>query len=484
MLAEIESFVSSHHLINAWSVTWALYLASIVIWILLQKRSPLSTLLWVMTLALLPYLGYAVYYFFGPQRLKRQHSKRLRSRLNLSGLADTTRARQAQLEFSPATLRLSTLIRNTAGAPLSAADDVRLLSGGGETYDAFLEAIADARDHIHVEFYIYEPDQTGKSIRDALIDRAKKGITVRFLVDALGSARLGRKFLQPMREAGIEVGFFHRVRIGRRIRPVTNYRNHRKILICDGRIGFTGGLNITDDENERINPDTAYHDAHIRIEGAAVRWLQLIFLEDWTYSTGQRIRQEEMDALLPELPPGPYSVQILSSGPDDPRESIHRTQVAAIEAAQERVWLTTAYFVPSEPALTSLTNAALKGLDVRLLVPARGDSRVVTAAARSYFAELMEAGVKVWEFQDRMLHSKTLLIDNDYSFIGTANFDNRSFRLNYEVQALLYGPTVAKQFGRQFEQDQKRSIRVNPKKKDPWWRLLGDAAARVLSPIL
>lgn len=475
--------ISQHQVVTALSLAWAVYLGAVAIWIILQKRSPVSTLLWIFTLALLPYGGFAVYYFFGPQRLKRRRLKRLRSRVGISTQTELARLRESPHDVPLPMAQMAALGVATCDAPVSTATDVRLLVGGGETYEAFLAAIDGARDHINIEFYIFEPDRIGTAVRDRLIARARDGVKIRFLVDALGSSSLGRKFLRPLREAGVHVAFFHDVKIGRRLRPVTNFRNHRKILIVDGRIGFTGGINITDDEDERVRSD-AYHDVHIRFEGGAVRWLQMVFLEDWAYSTNQRTEVAEVQSLLPEMTPGEHFVQILSSGPDDPRESIHRMQLAAINAATERVWLTTAYFVPTAAALMSLTLAAQRGVDVRVLVPCVSDSRVVTAAARSYFDELIDAGVKVWEYQDRMLHSKTLVVDQTYSFVGTANFDTRSFVLNFEVTALIYGPDMASNLNRQFEIDLRRSSRVARNRKVSPLRRLGDATARLFSPVL
>jgi len=472
-----------HHLVNAWSVAWALYIGSVTVWIVWQRRSPLSTVLWILVLAFMPYVGYAVYYFLGPQRLKRRRIKRLRTRLLIASQTERAFLREQQYEAPAAVARIAALGRATCDIPPSSATDVQLLVGGAQTYDAFVEAISAARHHIHVEFYIFDPDRIGTLIRDLLVRKAREGVTVRLLVDALGSDALSRRFLAPLREAGVQIGFFHNIRIGRRLRPVTNYRNHRKILICDGKLGFTGGLNVTDDEDERIRPD-AYHDVHLRIEGGAVRWLQMTFLEDWAYATHQRTEERDLDALLPDMPAGEHYVQILTSGPDDPRQAIHRTQIAAIHAATERVWLTTAYFVPSEPALLSLVTAAQKGVDVRLLVPQRSDSLVVTAAARSYFDELLEAGVKIWEYRDRMLHSKTLLVDDTYSFIGTANFDQRSFELNFEVTALVYGEAMARQLGRQFELDLRHAARVTKDRKTTFARRLFDSFARLFSPML
>jgi len=475
--------ITQHQVVTTLSLLWAIYLGAVAIWIILQKRSPVSTLLWILTLALLPYAGFGVYYFFGPQRLRRRRLKRLRSRIAIAGQTEVARLKESPHDVPLPVGQMIRLGTSTSDVPVSTATDMRMLVGGGQTYDAFIEAIDGAKNHIHIEFYIYNPDRIGTLIRDRLIAKAREGVTVRFLVDALGSSSLGRRFLRPLRDAGVHVAFFHDVKIGRRLRPVTNFRNHRKILVVDGVIGFTGGINVTDEEDERVRDD-AYHDIHLRIEGGAVRWLQMVFLEDWAYSTSERMDPADVPSLLPDTPAGEHYLQILCSGPDDPRESIHRMQVAAINAATERVWLTTAYFVPTGAALMSLTLAALRGVDVRVLVPCVSDSRVVTAAARSYFDELIDAGVKVWEYQDRMLHSKTLVVDDTYSFIGTANFDQRSFVLNFEVTALIYGPVMASNLNRQFEVDLRKSMRVQARRKVSPLRRLGDATARLFSPVL
>jgi cardiolipin synthase len=362
---------------------------------------------------------------------------------------------------------------------------VELLSGGARTFDAIFEAVRAARDHVHIEYYIFEPDRIGTQLRELLIERARAGVTVRLLLDALGSKRIGRRFIAPMLEAGVEVALFHDTRIGRRLRPVTNYRTHRKIVVCDGSVGFTGGVNITDEEDARTRPD-AYHDVHLRLEGNAVRWLQTTFLEDWSYATG-KTPQASADALarvVPQLPAGDIAVQIVTSGPDNAQEAIHRMHVAAIHSAEQRAWLTTPYFVPGEPGLMALTSAALRGVDVRLLVPRRSDSWVVSAAARSYYDELIAAGVKVWEYKARMLHSKTLVVDDRCAMIGTANFDNRSFRLNFEVMAVVYGPSLAGPLAAQFETDLHSAASVRGHRRQPFWRRLLEATARLFSPLL
>lgn len=468
-------------------VAWGTYVAGLAVWIILQKRSPAATVSWILLLAWVPLLGYLIYYFFGPQRLKRFRLRRLRSRLSLAAQADAAHAHEAAYEDSGPLQGLARLAYASCDNPLSTAHEVSLLVDGEQTFDAIFEAIRQARRHIHAEYYIFEADTTGTALRDLLAERAAEGVTVRLLVDALGAPLAGGRFFKPLVDAGGQVAYFHATRIGRRLRPVINFRTHRKIVVCDGQVGFTGGLNVTDDQDERIDPN-AYHDVHLRLKGGAVRWLQMVFLEDWVYATrhGENVEFSPGDHedYMPHSEPGSRFVQILHSGPNDPREAIYRVQVAAIHNATEKVWLTTPYFVPPQPAMMSLTSAAMRGVDVRVLVPRRSDSRIVTAAARSYFDELIEAGVKVWEYPDRMLHSKTLLVDSECSFVGTANFDNRSFRLNYEVCALVYGPELAEDLARQFEKDLSSATMVQKSRNTSIFQRLFEACCRLFSPIL
>src|SRR5690606_6415338 len=380
---------------------------------------------------------------------------------------------------------LATLAQATSGLPASTCTDVRLLVDGGATYDALLEAIASAREHVHLEYYIYAADRTGTALRDALAERARAGVAVRLLLDAVGSAGIPRDFFAPLADAGGEVAWFHPMQFGRIWqRTWINLRSHRKIVVVDGRVGFTGGSNITDEQHERPRAD-AYRDLHVRVEGDAVRGLQVLFVEDWAYATGQRNFIASVVRAMPPRRPGPISAQVLGSGPDSPWEAIHRLHVGAIHAASRRVWLATPYFVPGEAAMMALTSAALGGLDVRVLVPRNSDSRLVTWAARSYFDELLAAGVRVYEYGPRMLHTKALLVDDDLAIVGSANFDSRSFSLNFEVSMVFRDAGVTADLERLFNGDFASAPRVRPDRPVPLWSVrLPEALARLLSPVL
>ncbi|MDG2517676.1 cardiolipin synthase [Lysobacter soli] len=453
---------------------WLTYVVWLGLWIVLQKREPVATLSWLISLAALPYIGFLIYFFFGPQRIRRQRLRRVRARATLppppEGLVPT-----------PDAIELARLAQSTTGLPPITATRVDLLIDGSAKYVALLEAIANARDHIHLEYYIYLPDRTGTALRDALVERARAGVQVRLLLDAVGSGRTKRKFLQPLVEAGAEVAWFHPMKLQWFWkRPWLNLRTHRKIVVIDGEIGFTGGINITDEEDERLRED-AYRDLHLRLEGDIVRELQLVFIEDWAYATGE----PPLRVHHPAPRRGTISAQVLVSGPDSSWEAIHRVHVAAIHSAQRRVWLVTPYFVPGEAARMALTSAALGGLDVRLLVPKVCDSRLVTLAARSYFDELLEAGVKVHEYGPRMLHSKALLCDDDLAIVGSANFDHRSFRLNFEVSVLFRDKALAAELESLIQGECNLAPRVREDRAQPLWSTrLPEGLARLVSPLL
>ena len=462
-----------HWLIAALIIGWLVYVSVVSVWVIMQRSEPVATLGWLMALAFLPYVGFLVYYVLGPQRIRRSGHRREAAHAAIGARGKSNIGDEAVV--------LSRMAQSMTGYPRTTATRVDLLVDGGATYDALVEAINASQRHVHVEYYIYAGDRTGLRIRDALIERAKAGVKVRMLLDGVGS-KLERKFAQPLHEAGVELAFFHPVRWWALFsRPTVNMRSHRKIVICDGTIGFTGGINVTDDENETLN-DKAFHDLHLRIEGDAVRWLQVAWLEDWQYATQKTITD---DALFADPAPGPISAQVIPAGPDNAWEPIHRMQVEAIHAAQHRVWLATPYFVPSRAALFALEGAAMRGLDVRIVVPKRSDSRLVTAAARSYFDKALKAGVRIYEYGPRMLHCKVLLTDEALAMIGTSNFDTRSFSLNFEIVMLFCDEGVSGTIEASMKADMALSTEVTKRSaKPPFLSRLGEATARLFSPML
>lgn len=477
------------------------YVIGLAGWILFEKRSPLATIAWILSLFALPYVGFIVFFFLGPRRLVRKRLKHKRARGQVSATAPLGASDPPPAQNDPRVEQLALLVTRAGEPPPSQCDSVEIFHDALKTYDAMEEAIRNAKSHIHICYYIFGHRRSGLRFREALIARAKAGVTVRLLVDDVGSSTLTKRFIKPMRDAGIMFAKFNEVAFSR-IRSRVDFRNHRKILVCDGTVGFTGGVNISDEylpriggpkplgeslrdaKRERVGHAAPWRDSHLKITGDAVRWLQLTFLDDWYYSTGFAARDKGY--FPPQTRVGEHLVQIVASGPDRDVEPIQKLYFAAIATARDRVYATTPYFVPDDAVLTALTTAAMRGVDVRVLVPQRSDSLIVTAAARSYYDALLAAGVRVYEYQPTMIHSKTLVVDDFFAAVGTANIDNRSFRLNFEVTAILYGEQHATELSRQFREDLavSKEITVGMRQHIPVKWKVAEAAARLLSPLL
>ncbi|MCX7808252.1 MAG: phospholipase D-like domain-containing protein, partial [Deltaproteobacteria bacterium] len=299
-----------------------------------------------------------------------------------------------------------------------------------------------------------------------------------------GSYRLPRQRLEALVRAGGRVAWFNPVR-GVRWR-FANFRTHRKILIIDGMHAFTGGMNISAKQAKSFSRELAWRDTHLGLSGPVVRVLQRIFFEDWYFASGELIPAKPEFFIKPTCPEGGILVQIIGSGPDRDLSPIHAFLCSAIGQAKERIWLTTPYFVPDEAALSALLNAGLRGVDVRVILPKSSDSRLVDLAARSYFPDLVRGRIRFFEYQPRFIHAKSVVIDRELAIIGTANFDNRSFRLNFEVMAVVYDEGVNSELGKAFLMDLQNSkeVRAHQVYRKGILTRLGENGARLFSPLL
>jgi cardiolipin synthase len=457
---------------------WVIVVGVIII---LQRRSAAATLAWLLALVFLPVIGLLIYRLIGPLRLERKKLKRVASR---RAVGEAVTALAALDDGSVEHIQLATIAMGLGEAPPLRADELTVYLDGASKYSAILDAIASARHHVHLEYYIWEPDTIGTALRDALIERAKAGIKVRMIVDGTGSNKLSKRFLAPLLAAGVDVAKFNPVRLLKLRLRRPDFRTHRKIVVVDGRIAFTGGMNITDSHSAAYGPDY-WRDTHLRIAGAAVWPLQRLFMEDWYFAT-DTLCPVDADTFPPPARDGTHLVQVIGSGPDSDAFAIHKVLFTAINQSTDRCWLTTPYFVPDESLLTALITAGLRDVDVRLLVPKKGDSRLVDMAARSYFPELLAAGVRVYEYESRFIHAKTLVCDDDVAIIGTANLDNRSFRLNFEVAAVIYSGTINFALADAFTTDLEGSRELDRAQydKQPLTTRLGQATARLISPLL
>jgi cardiolipin synthase len=467
-------------------VVWLIGMSA---WIILERRSPVATWAWIFALTWIPLLGIPVYLLFGPRRLRRKKLRYGRSKSFLAKASQQLRDQTGEISPEKAIVdkyrSLVSLAECAKQLPPQQASNVELYSCGDDCYRAMEQAFAAARHHIHLEYYIWEPDVIGTRFRDLLCEKAKVGVQVRLLVDTIGSARLGRRFLRPLREAGAEIAWFNPIGLARFRPDLINFRTHRKIIVCDGSVGFTGGINICDNHSKAESCEFAWRDTHVRIEGSPVRDLQLAFLEDWHFATGAAPCDRDHFPDANTTGTGPW-VQVLSSGPDHDSYAIERFCFAAISDAKHRVLVATPYFVPNEPLVAALTTAAMRGVDVQVLVPKRSDSWLVTAAARSYFEELARRGVRFHEYGPPMLHAKTLVVDDEISLVGTANMDNRSFRLNFEIAAVFYDRGIADALAAMFQKDlsQAMTYRLREARRAPLRTRLAESSARLFSPLL
>jgi cardiolipin synthase len=468
--------------ITAAFAAWAIVMAVVIIQ---QRRTPAATIAWLMVLAFLPILGWLVYRLIGPQRLER---RKLRRRLTRKVVEEAFGAITAIEAESPMRHRdqLARIAIAAGEAPPLRADALELYCDGDAAYHAIDAAIDAATHHVHVEYYIWEPDTIGQRLRDRLVACAKRGIEVRVIVDAAGSSHTRGKFFKPLVAAGAEVYWFNPVSILGLRRRRADFRSHRKIVVCDGKVGFTGGMNMTDVHSRECSGAAAWRDTHLRICGSAVRALQRVFVEDWLYSSGGKTIPFD-DLYFPQPPtPDGEVVQVIASGPDLAIFAIHKMYFAAINHAIDRVWLTTPYFVPDDAILNALVSAAMRGVDVRLIVPAKGDSKLVELAARSYYPDLLAAGARVFEYTPSFVHAKTFVVDDDVAIVGTANVDNRSFRLDFEVVAVIYGHSINQGLADAFctDLEQCREVPRDVFERLPFWSRLGQSGARLLSPLL
>lgn len=467
----------------------AAYLVTLVLvrWVVLNKKEqPVSTVAWILAIVLLPYFGGILYLFFGINRVerrKRHRRKTMKERLS----RDLPRIGQYEVpvpaEFSESQRQLEKLLRNCECPGLTNGNTIEILDDTNIITRRIEEAIISARKSIHIQFYIWQPDEIGKRLRDLLIERAQAGVQVRFLYDQIGSMRLKHAFLKPMLDAGVQVASFL-PGLSFRERWSFNLRNHRKLVVSDGRIGLTGGMNIGDEYLGRDKSFGRWRDTHLQVEGPAVLQLEQVFAEDWFYATGKELTTPEFFP-VPDTS-GDTIAQVVHGGPDSDDPTFHMMMFAAINVARSRIRLTTSYFVPTPALVTALSAAALRGVDVQIIAPGKSAHVVTIFAARSYYDTLLHAGCQLHEFKKGMMHAKTLTIDDDWAFVGSPNFDARSLLLNFEIGVAMYGTKPVTELTRQFDRDLEhcRLMTLEERLKVPRRRLFLENVARLFSPIL
>lgn len=471
--------------------------------ILLENRDPSKTMSWLMMFILLPGVGLVVYAVSGRniRKIKLFKTQKLANTIKEKRLFDTLEKIKEVVDLEiesikenkllsdeengSAIKRVISLLLKTGMFPFTKNNKVDVFIDGNEKFERLIEDIRAAKDHIHLEYFIIKDSKIGRLIKKELIEKAKQGVKVRIMYDDVGCWRFwfNRKFFNEMREVGIEIAAFLPTKfpiIGGKL----NYRNHRKIVVIDGRIGYTGGLNIGDEYLGRKEKFGYWRDTHIRIEGISVYMLQMTFIIDWYYTTKEVIETKKMFPSIEYV--GDSMIQVVASGPDSDWEDIHYAYFTAICQAKKRVYIETPYFIPDESILKAIKSVALIGVEVIIIFPKIADHKIVNVASYSYFEEILKAGGKVFLYNKGFIHSKVVIIDDQIASAGSANMDLRSFMLNFEVNAFIYDQKVINRMTDDFYMDLENSeeLTLENFKKRGFIRKVKESVARLFSPIL
>lgn len=457
--------------------------------VVLESRNPEKTASWLAIFAVCPFFGLILYVLFGrsPREAKLFRLKHLPG----SRLPQISSRQKEELssqniffqEGSAGSKRLARLLLQSGFAPLSRNNQITVLTNGEEKFRALLRDLELAIDHIHMEYYIFHADQIGTDVQNILIRKAQAGVNVRMIFDGLGSRKLPKAFLHSLTEAGVEIGWFFPLRFPQ-VMGTLNYRNHRKLVVVDGEIGYLGGINVGDEYLSRNPKYGFWRDTHLRLEGESVLTLQETFFNDWYFITQVEIKGKRY---YPHLEPvGETLTQVIAGGPDSKQESMKELFFTILATAQKEILLTTPYFIPDESMIMALKSAALSGITVKVLVQGKPDHRLPYLASSSYFNDLLNAGVEIYRYQKGILHSKVLTVDEQISIVGSANFDIRSFQVDFELSAMIYSSQLTERLNEDFNRDLKDSLQLNREEhmNRPLWQKVQEANARLLSPLL
>lgn len=458
--------------------------------LVLEFRSPSKAVAWMFISYCVPFLGFIMYYFVARNYRSRRTIRKkgtiifreVRSRLWRQAAVIRSADDMGNPEFHEQG-RLFSLLSHLTENPITSCSKIDVLTDGENTFAAMLQALEQAQHHIHIQFYIFREDEIGQIFTDLLIAKAQAGVKVRMMCDGLGSYHLKHTFVRRLKEAGIEFYFF--------LPPFTsfiqrevNYRNHRKILVIDGEVGFIGGLNIGDDYLGH-DPKLGYwRDTHLEVRGDTVYFLQIVFLEDWEFASGQRLTDS---AYFPEHTcTGSERALIVASGPDRNWNAIQEMCFSALAAAKRRICITTPYFIPDQSIYSALKTAAVSGVQVDIIIPKVSDSQIVQYASLSYIEELMRVGVRIHQYEKGFVHAKVVIVDDLLASVGTANMDMRSLYSNFELSAVLFEQETIERLMLDFRRDLQESSKINYHEfiRRPRTQKTLETLSRLLSPLL
>jgi cardiolipin synthase A/B len=458
--------------------------------LLLLNKRPTATLAWLWAILLFPVVGAGLYLAIGSERVARRRQEQgenFRSRKRLTAARSKTAEGAAGLEEEKALGQEDRLLLRGLSTitqlPVATASSVRILYKGAPYYAALREDIEKAERDVHVESFIWRDDEVGAEFLQLLVETARRGVSVRLLLDELGCIRLHDRYFKPLIAAGGEFSWCHTLSPLRN-RYSFNLRNHRKLQIIDGRTVFIGGMNFGREYLGRDPKLGDWADAQLRVQGRVVEVFQQIFAEDWFFATGREnpLHHPPQEKGRDEK----ILAQVLRGGPDEDDHAMLRSNLLLVAAAKERLWISTGYFVPGETMQTALQVVAAKGVDVRLLVSAKSQHPHLVSAGRSYYDALLRQGVRIFEYSRGINHSKFMIIDDGWSTVGSSNLDERSMRLNFELNLLMHHPETNRELSRIFEESVAGSKEIDIEEFDrrPLSQKLLESTLRPLSPIL
>ncbi|WCT13861.1 cardiolipin synthase [Mucilaginibacter jinjuensis] len=473
------------------SIAYVLLTIFVCLRVLYDIRSTTKTFAYLLVVILLPAVGIVIYFAVGANYRKNKiYNKKI---INDSKLWADIRKRivhesEKTLDTGEQEVKLHKKLAHLLlndNSPLTGDNEVKLLLNGENKFPELIDALKTAKHHIHIEYYIFENDNIGNQIKNILIQKAAEGVKVRFIYDDFGSRSIHRQFVKDMIEAGVEAYPFYKIwfiALSNR----TNYRNHRKIVVIDANTGFVGGINVSDRYINDNPKQLFWRDTHVMIKGPGVYYLQYLFIGDWNFCADQRLPITEEYFTYTQSKKGKAIVQIAASGPDSDTPTIMFTLLETIAMAQEELLITSPYFIPGDSVLDALCIAAMSGVKIKLLVPHHSDSKLVNAAARSYYREIVNAGVEVYLYKKGFVHAKTIVADGQLAIVGTANMDHRSFELNFEVNSMIYDKAIATELKEAFLNDIKDAMLIDPQKWEnrSLVKQLPEKLCRLLSPLL
>jgi len=451
-----------------------------VISLLLNGVRPSKTLAWLLAIFTIPVAGGLLYILFGRNRRK----SKMFSLKNQFGPINKLEHVTCHPEISGNKQKITSLINKTSKCPVTCYNKLDLLKDGKNTFESIFHALEEAEEHIHLQYYIFEDGLLADKLLEVFERKIAEDVTIRLLYDGIGSYSLSKKYLRKLKKIGVETAQFLPFKFGRFLSAL-NYRNHRKIIVIDNKIGFTGGINISD---KYLKGDPAlgnWHDTHLKIEGEAVDFLNRTFITDWYLASGNKVDFSTFKVY--RAPKIGTSLQIVPSGPDDDFDVMEQVYFSIINSAEKYLYIVNPYIIPNHAILQALMTAALSGVDVRILMSTSTDIKLVDWCVRAYFESYLKAGIKIYLYDDGFLHSKVMLCDDEIASIGTANLDNRSLQQNYEAQVFVYDSVLCQQMKSDFLKDCEKSIILEDYEKykeRPWIKKLIEGFAKLLSPVL